>query len=141
METISKSNITVQAIIKAPIAKVWQYWAGPEHIKSWCHASDDWHAPYAENDLRMGRKFTTTMAAKDGSMSFDFAGIYTTINEHQLIEYTLNDSRKVCIRFNAEDDETEVVETFEAEDTHSTEMQESGWQAILNNFKNYVETH
>lgn len=141
MQTKSNAVFTIGTTIKASISKVWDYWTGPEHIKNWCHASDIWHVPYADNDLREGGKFTTTMAAKDGSMSFDFAGIYTTINEHQLIKYTLNDDRKVSIRFNGQDSETEVVETFEAEDTHSTEMQKSGWQTILDNFKNYVETH
>lgn len=141
MEAINKTAITVRTTIQAPIARVWQYWNQPEHIKNWCKASDDWHAPYAENDLQTGGKFTTTMAAKDGSMSFDFAGTYTTVNKHQLIAYTLNDGRKVSIRFNGQADETEVTETFEAEDMHSPEMQQSGWQTILDNFKNYVETH
>jgi len=141
MEAINKTAITVQTTIKAPIAKVWQYWTEPEHIKSWCHATDDWQAPYAENNLQTGGKFVTTMAAKDGSMSFDFAGTYDTVNKHQLIEYTLNDGRKVSIRFNGLDGETQVTETFEAEDTHPLEMQRSGWQAILDNFKNYTETH
>ena len=141
MEAINKTTITVQTTIKAPIAKVWQYWTEPEHIKSWCHATDDWQAPYAENNLQTGGKFVTTMAAKDGSMSFDFAGTYDTVNKHQLIEYTLNDGRKVSIRFNGLDGETQVTETFEAEDTHPLEMQRSGWQAILDKFKNYTETH
>jgi len=141
MEAINKTAITVQTTIKAPIAKVWQYWTEPEHIKSWCHATDDWQAPYAENNLQTGGKFVTTMTAKDGSMSFDFAGTYDTVNKHQLIEYTLNDGRKVSIRFNGLDGETQVTETFEAEDTHALEMQRSGWQAILDNFKNYTETH
>jgi len=141
MEAINKTAITVQTTIKAPIAKVWQYWTEPEHIKSWCHATDDWQAPYAENNLQTGGKFVTTMAAKDGSMSFDFAGTYDTVNKHQLIEYTLNDGRKVSIRFNGLDGETQVTETFEAEDTHPLEMQRSGWQAILDKFKNYTETH
>ena len=141
MEAINKTAITVQTTIKAPIAKVWQYWTEPEHIKSWCHATDDWQAPYAENNLQTGGKFVTTMAAKDGSMSFDFAGRYDTVNKHELIEYTLNDNRKVSIRFSGLDGETQVTETFEAEDTHPLEMQRSGWQAILDNFKNYTETH
>ena len=141
MEAINKTAITVQTTIKAPIAKVWQYWTEPEHIKSWCHATDDWQAPYAENNLQTGGKFVTTMAAKDGSMSFDFAGTYDTVNKHELIEYTLTDGRKVSIRFSGLDGETQVTETFEAEDTHPLEMQRSGWQAILDNFKNYTETH
>lgn len=141
MEAINKTAITVQTTIKASIAKVWQYWTEPEHIKSWCHATDDWQAPYAENNLQTGGKFVTTMTAKDGSMSFDFAGTYDTVNKHQLIDYTLNDGRKVSIHFSSLDGETQVTETFEAEDTHPLEMQRSGWQAILDNFKNYTETH
>ncbi|HEY1164347.1 MAG TPA: SRPBCC family protein [Chitinophaga sp.] len=141
METTANKSITVQSTVNAPVEKVWKYWSDPAHITQWCQASDDWHAPHAENDLRTGGKFSTTMAAKDGSFSFDFGGIYDNVEEHKLIEYTLGDGRKVSVVFTAKGDQTEVVETFDMEDTHSEEMQRGGWQAILDNFKKYTEAN
>jgi len=141
MTATTKTAITVETTVQAPVAKVWDYWNQPEHIKQWAFASDDWHVPASENDLRTGGKFSTTMAAKDGSFSFDFGGVYTQVKEHKLIEYTLGDERKVSILFSSIGDATKIVETFEAEDTHSVEMQQSGWQAILDNFKKYTEAN
>jgi uncharacterized protein YndB with AHSA1/START domain len=139
METTQNTTITVETTVKAPIEKVWELWTEPNHITNWCNASDDWHAPYAENDLRVGGKFKTTMAAKDGSMSFDFGGVYTAIKEHQLIEYTIDDGRKVKITFSNQGKETKIVETFEPESMNPPEMQKGGWQAIIDNFKRYTE--
>ncbi|MBL7792336.1 MAG: SRPBCC domain-containing protein [Saprospiraceae bacterium] len=131
--------LIVTAQIQAPIEKVWACWTSPEHITKWCQASDDWHAPYAENDLSVGGKFKTTMAAKDGSVSFDFEGAYTAVEPLKTIAYTLADDRKVRIAFSAQEGETRVVETFEPENMNSWEMQQAGWQAILDNFKKHAE--
>ncbi|MBC5774664.1 SRPBCC family protein [Pontibacter sp. KCTC 32443] len=141
METVNKTAITVETTVNAPVSKVWEYWTEPAHITKWNQASDDWHAPYAENDLKTGGKFKTTMAAKDGSMSFDFEGVYTLVKELEALEYTIADGRKVSITFTNKGNETAIVETFEAEDTFPVDMQKSGWQAILDNFKKYVEAN
>jgi uncharacterized protein YndB with AHSA1/START domain len=141
METINNSAITVECTINAPVEKVWEFWSKPEHITKWCNASDDWHAPYADNDLRADGKFKTTMAAKDGSFSFDFGGVYTNVKEYSLIEYTMDDGRKVKVDFIRQDNATRVVETFEPETTNPIEMQQGGWQAILDNFKKYAEAN
>jgi uncharacterized protein YndB with AHSA1/START domain len=141
MSTSEKTNITIQTTIHAPVEKVWELWNAPEHITRWCFASDDWHAPRAENDLRPGGKFSSRMEARDGSMGFDFAGVYETVKTHELIEYVLGDGRMVKIVFNGDGYETEVIETFEAEATNPVEMQRAGWQAILDNFKKYVESN
>ena len=138
METQAK-KITIEATINAPIEKVWKLWTTPEDIMQWNNASDDWHTPAATNDLRDGGKFTSTMAAKDGSFSFDFEGVYDKVITNEHIAYTIADGRKVTIAFERNGNETKVTETFEAENTHSLEMQQSGWQAILNNFKKYAE--
>lgn len=135
----NRTSITVIASINAPVEKVWEFWNNPEHIKNWAFASPDWHAPKAENDLRIDGKFSTTMAAKDGSMSFDFGGTYTAVEENKLIEYSLEDGRKVKIIFLAVGDQTQITETFDAEETNPIEMQQEGWQAILNNFKKLTE--
>ncbi len=138
MET--KKTITVQAVINAPLDKVWQFWTTPEHITEWNNASDGWHTPRAENDLRVGGKFIFRMEAKDGSFGFDFAGVYDEIKRNELIAYIIDDERKVKVTFSKNSGvETKVVETFEAESTNPFEMQRDGWQAILNNFKKYVE--
>ena len=136
---MEKQTITIEANINAPIGKVWQMWTQPEHITQWNNASDDWHTPWAENDLREGGKFTSRMEAKDGSFGFDFGGTYYEVKHHELIAYTLGDGRKVSVTFTFNGDTTQVVEAFETESTHPVEMQRGGWQAILNNFKKYVE--
>jgi len=139
MDITEQTKITVEATINAPVGKVWKYWTRPEHITKWYQASEDWHAPYAENDLQENGKFKTTMAAKDGSMSFDFDGVYTKIQPHKLIEYTINDGRQVRTLFSDNGSQTKVTQTFEAENTLPLEMQQGGWQAILNSFKSYAE--
>jgi uncharacterized protein YndB with AHSA1/START domain len=139
MET-SKA-ITIETSIQAPIEKVWKFWTSPEHIINWNNASDDWHTPKAENDLRVGGKFTSRMEAKDGSFGFDFSGTYDAVTTNELIEYTMEDRRKVKIAFSGNGDTTRVVESFEPESTNPIEMQRGGWQAILNNFKKYVEAN
>lgn len=137
--SVAKKNIIVETNILAPIEVVWQYFTDPEHVVHWNNASPDWHTPKAENDLQVGGKFSYTMAAKDGSFSFDFWGIYDTIKENQLLEYTLGDDRKVSVAFISVGDDSKIVETFEAESQNTVELQKSGWQAILDNFKKYVE--
>ena len=134
-----KKIVTVSAHINAPVQKVWEYWNNPNHITGWNFASDDWHAPSAQNDLRIGGKFNSRMEAKDGSFGFDFEGVYDEIIPEKYIEYTLGDSRKVKIKFTSEGNTTIIDETFEAESENPVEMQQMGWQMILNNFKRYAE--
>jgi uncharacterized protein YndB with AHSA1/START domain len=137
----TQSAITVEATVNAPVEKVWASWNEPKHIMNWCQASPDWHAPSAENDLRTGGTFKTTMAAKDGSVSFDFGGVYANVEPHKLIEYTIADGRKVKVTFAGEGNSTKVVETFDPESQNPIEMQRGGWQAILDSFKSYTETN
>lgn len=132
--------ITVKTTIHSSIELVWAAWTSAEHITQWTFASDDWHAPYAEIDLKVGGRFMTTMAAKDESFSFDFSGTFTTVEQFKTIAYTLDDERKVVIEFSENNGEITVAESFEPESQNSLEMQETGWQLILNNFKNYVDT-
>lgn len=133
--------ITVQNTINASIDKVWDFWTLPEHITNWSFASAEWHTPYAENDLRQGGKFKSTMAAKDGSMSFDFEGEYTLVKPKEAIEYVMADGRKVEITFKETLDGVEIIESFDPETQNSDEMQRGGWNAILDNFKSYVENN
>ncbi|HTB26690.1 MAG TPA: SRPBCC family protein [Puia sp.] len=134
-----QTTITIDAIVNAPVEKVWKFWTEPGHITKWNSASDDWHSPYAENDLKAGGKFLSRMEAKDGSFGFDFGGVYDEVRTHELIAYTLGDGRKVKIEFSSKANETKIVEIFEAENVNSIEIQRTGWQSILNNFKKYSE--
>jgi uncharacterized protein YndB with AHSA1/START domain len=139
MEKGNSCKITIKANVNAPVEKVWKYWTEPKHITKWNNASDDWHSPFSENDLRVGGKFLSRMEAKDGSFGFDFGGIYDEVKLHETISYTLGDGRKVKITFIDRGNETDIIEVFEAEDSNSIEMQQQGWQAILDNFKKYAE--
>lgn len=136
---MTKHAIAISAIVIAPISKVWDGWNKPEHIENWAFASDDWEAFGAENDLRVGGKFKTTMSAKDKSASFDFEGVYTAVKKHELIEYDMEDKRHVKIEFTELPEGVKVVETFDLENENTEDMQRDGWQSILNNFKSYVE--
>lgn len=133
--------LTVEALIDAPIEKVWEYWTNPVHIKNWNQASADWHTTHSENEFRVGGKFLSRMEAKDGTAGFDFWGTYDVITPKEYIEYTMGDGRKVNITFQEEAAKTKLVEKFEPEQTNPLEMQQAGWQAILDNFKQYTETN
>lgn len=134
-----KTLITVEAVVNAPVEKVWVFRTNPEHIVKWNAASDDWHTTRSENDVHAGGKFSARMEAKDGSFGFDYWGVYDEVKTNELLESTLGDGRKLTVTFEVDGDTTKVTETFEAEATNPVEMQRGGWQAILNNFKNYTE--
>src|SRR5215203_5611531 len=141
MDTQEKTLITIESTINAPAAKVWDYWTKPEHITKWNYASDDWHTPWAKTDFREGGSFSARMEAKDGSMGFEFGGVYDVLKPNEYIEYTIGDGRKVKVKFTEDGNSTKVVESFEAESQNSVELQKGGWQAILDNFKKYTEAN
>ncbi|MCV2486312.1 SRPBCC domain-containing protein [Flavobacterium sp. SH_e] len=132
--------IKVQNTINASIEKVWKLWTLPEHIMNWNNASLDWHTPYVENDLKVGSKFKFTMALKDGSDSFDFEGIYTKIEKFSLIEYKLFDDRTASVHFDSENNAVTITEIFEPTTPETADMEEQFCTAIIQNFKNYVES-
>lgn len=132
-------KITISTQIDAPIDIVWTAWTEPEHITQWAFASEEWECPKAENDLQVDGTFTTTMAAKDGSMQFDIEGIYSTVEELSRIEYRMSDGREVITTFIVDGNRVDVEQQFDPEPNNSVEMQQQGWQAILDNFKKHVE--
>ena len=140
MESTKKNFVSVQAVIEIPVEKVWKCWTTPDDIIKWNNASEDWCTTKAENDLEIGGKFLFRMEAKDGSVGFDFWGIYEEVELHKKISYTLGDGRKVIIHFTSYGDSTGIIEQFETENTNTVEQQRFGWQAILNNFKKYAES-
>ena len=139
MKTPNQSTIKVEADLEVPIEKVWDYYTMPKHITKWNYASDDWHCPSAENDLRVGGTYRARMEAKDGSMGFDFEAIYDEVIDQEKITYTITDGRQVTTDFERLGNRTKVTTTFEAEKENPVDMQRDGWQAILDNFKKYVE--
>lgn len=131
-------KITVETTVVAPIGKVWDAYTTPDDIKQWNAASADWHTTSATVDLRVGGAFSSRMEAKNGSFGFDFAGTYTKVEPHALIEYAFGD-RHAQVVFADTPDGVRVQVTFDAESTHPLEQQRAGWQAILSNFTQYVE--
>lgn len=140
METKQPVFIAVEVSIGAPVSAVWKNWTTSNDIQKWYYASDDWHTTYVENDLREGGRFLYRMEAKDGSFGFDFSGTYDQVIPNRLIEYTLDDERRVRISFQNSGDSIRVIETFEAETVNTVELQRFGWQAILDNFKKHTES-
>ncbi|MCL6523932.1 MAG: SRPBCC family protein [Thermoflavifilum sp.] len=134
-------TIIVTATVHAPVDKVWKYYTKPDHIVHWNYAVDEWHCPWAKNDLKIGGKFTYRMEAKDGSSGFDFEGIYDEIIHHQKITYTMPNGRQAITTFEEINGKTIVTIAFDAETINPAEMQKAGWQAILDHFKEYTETH
>lgn len=132
-------EITIQADVKATMENVWASWNEPEHVVKWNTADESWHTPKAENDFRVGGSFCYRMEAKDGSMGFDFEGVYEDIKEKAYIATRLGDNRSVKTTFTQKDGYVEIVEVFEAEGSNPVELQKNGWQSILDNFKAYTE--
>ncbi|SDL88271.1 Uncharacterized conserved protein YndB, AHSA1/START domain [Salinimicrobium catena] len=135
---MASKKVTVETTVDLPAEKVWELWTRPEHITQWNYAADTWHCPRAKNDLRPGGKFSWRMEAKDGSMGFDYSGEYNEVIPHKHISSTLDDGRKVSVRFTEYDGKTRLTENFETDNAHSIEQQKTGWQAILDNFRNYA---
>ncbi len=136
---MNNQKITIEASISASLEKVWSCWTEPKHITNWNFATDDWQCPSAENDLRVGGKYKTRMEAKDGSFGFDFEAIYDEVIPQKKLTYTMPDGRVVTNSFEDQGEKTKVRTVFDAEGENPVEMQKNGWQAILNNFKKYVE--
>lgn len=138
MEIEGKTTITVQTTVPVALDEVWKFWTEPEHIVHWNFASKDWHCPKAENDLKPNGKFSWRMEAKDSSMGFDYSGVYEQVIPNEKIIKKLDDGRLVEIDFSETENGAKIIESFEVEDQNSIELQKTGWQAILDNFKAYA---
>lgn len=138
---MNKTKITIETMISADTKEVWDRYTKPEHITKWNFASDDWHCPKAENDLRAGGKLKSRMEAKDGSFGFDFEAIYNEVIAQRKISYTMLDGRQATTDFENSSNKTKITIVFDAETQNSVELQRNGWQAILDNFKKYVESN
>ena len=135
----TKTLLTVETLVNSPVEKAWKAFTDPDHITQWNFASPDWQCPWAKNDLRPGGSFSSRMEAKDGSMGFEFGGVYDAVEPGRSYSYTLGDGRKVSVTFESTQEGAKINQVFEAESTHPAEMQRSGWQSIMDSFKNHVE--
>lgn len=131
--------ISTEINIAAPMAVVWDAWVNPSHIVNWYFASADWCCPCAELDCRVGGTFSIRMEAKDQSFGFDFNGTFTAVAEEKELHYILEDGRKVALYLNPSDLGIHISWEFEPETQNPESLQQQGWQAILNNFKRYIE--
>lgn len=138
---MSFEKITIEATINASPSKVWEYYTQPKHIINWNFADPSWCCPSASNDLKVGGKYSARMEAKDGSFGFDFEATYDDVKDKEKLAYTMPDNRTVLVSFDEENGKTKVTTLFDAEGENPIEMQRDGWQAILNNFKSYVESN
>ncbi|MFG0304673.1 MAG: SRPBCC family protein [Phycisphaerales bacterium JB040] len=136
---MSNEQITVSAVVRAPAARVWECWTGPDHITRWNFASEDWCCPSAENDLRVGGRYRARMEARDGSVGFDFEATYDEVEPGRRLVYTMDDGRVAATTFEDRDGATAVTTVFDAEGQHPIDMQRDGWQAILDSFRRYTE--
>lgn len=137
---VQLTKITVSATVDVPVARVWQAWNTPSDIMKWNAADPSWHCPSSENDLAVGGRFKNRMEARDGSFGFDFEGTYEMIELNKEITYVMDDGRKATTLFTEQNGKTSIETTFDAETENDVEMQKQGWQAILNNFANYVQS-
>lgn len=131
--------IQVQVVVAAPMNVVWEAWTLPEHIVQWNMASADWHCPRASNDVQVGGRLSATMAARDGSMEFDFGGTYTIVEVGKRLAFVMDDHRRVEIDFSTTEGGVNIIERFDSDGQYPVELQQQGWQAILENFKNHAE--
>jgi len=133
-------KITVSTVVAAPLAEVWRAYTTPEDIVAWNAASPDWHTTAATVDLRVGGRFSSRMEAKDGSMAFDFEGVYTQVVTQRLIQYSFGE-RLGQVEFTEGPQGVTVSVEFDAETTHPEDQQRAGWQAILDNFARHVSAN
>lgn len=133
-------EIAIETMIHAPVRDVWEYWTNPDHIMKWSRASEEWFTSSVENEVRPGGRFYSRMESRDGTMGYNFSGRYDEVVPGDHLFYTLDDGRKVQVYFFPEGDHTRVRQTFETENGNPFEMQQKGWQAILDHFKAHAES-
>lgn len=137
---MTRERITIKATVLADKQKVWNYYTQPEHITKWNFADPSWHCPTAKNDLKVGGRYVARMEAKDGSFGFDFDAVYKEVSQEENFTYEFG-GRLATIEFKEKNGQTDVTVTFDPETENSIELQRTGWQAILDNFKKYTETN
>lgn len=136
---MNTQKININARIRTPIATSWERWTNPDHITQWNFATPAWHCPRATNELQPGGRYYARMEARDGSVGFDFEGVYDVVTDYQHLRYTLANGRQVDTRFAEADGATIISLSVDAESENPIDMQREGWQAILDNFKSYAE--
>lgn len=131
-------QITIDTHVPVPPDVAWHAFTSADAITQWNFASPEWCCPSAEVDVCEGGRHLARMEARDGSMGFDFAGIYTEVVPHSALTLRLDDGRNARTTFEPEGAGTRVQTVFDPDTTHPVEMQRDGWQAILNTYAAYV---
>lgn len=134
-----KHWIIVTAEISATLDQVWEKWTQGAHVVNWNFAHKSWCCPRATSDFKVGGISSYRMEAKDGSMGFDLNATFTQIEPLALIASELEDGRKVEVRFTNGAKGIHIEQRFEPESQNSRDLQQKGWQAILDQFKIYCE--
>lgn len=136
---MSLDKITIQAEVAVEKSKLWDFYTLPEHIIHWNFADPSWHCPRASNDMIIGGEYHARMEAKDGSFGFDFIAKYSEINFCENFIYGFA-GREVIVSFTEiSANKTLITIIFDPETENPVDLQRTGWQMILNNFKNYAE--
>jgi len=130
--------ITIEAFVPASPEQAWDAFTTPTAITQWNQASPDWHCPSAAVELRVGGKHVARMEARDGSLGFDFEGVYEEVDASRAVTLRLDDGRRTRTTFVVEGEGTRVATTFDPEWSQPAETQRAGWQAILDNYAAYV---
>lgn len=132
-------TLKVAIIVNESIEKVWESWTEADHISEWYNPSDSWYVSDAQIDFKEGKKFNIKMSAMDKSGKGSFEGVYTKIETHKKIGFTLEDGRKVLVKFEDTPEGILITEQFEASPHQPRDVQDQSWQTILRSFKDYVE--
>lgn len=136
---MENQKLEVEATVNADIEKVWTYYTEPKYIVKWNNASQEWHCPWAENDLQEGGVYKARMESRDGKTGFDFEAVYNHVTPYKKLVYTLTDGREVVNSFEDLGGQTRMSTQFDPDKKFPRDHQKQGWQAILNNFKRHVE--
>jgi len=136
------NSITINNMIESSLEKVWDMWTNPNHITKWAFAADTWECPSAVNNLEVNGTFSTRMQEKaNPENGFEFSGMYTRVEKYKLLRYVLDDGRFVNVEFEVIEGKVSITQRFDAEQENSFELQRSGWESMLENFKKYVESN
>ena len=136
---MTTQKITISTMTSASVEHAWRAFTTPADITRWNFAHHDWCCPSAEVDLRVGGAYKARMEAKDKNFGFDFEAVYEEVERHKAVTLAMSDGRRARTTFEAFRGGTKVTTVFDAEAQNSIEMQRSGWQAILDNFRRHIE--
>ena len=132
-------KLHVSTTVRATPEQSWERLFGANHLLHWYFAHESWHCPSAEFTPEAGGTFSIRMEARDGSFGFDFAGRVLEAEFPVRLVAELGDGRAMEFQLTPVEEGCRVDEWFEPESENSHELQQGGWQAILNQFQTYSD--